>query len=227
MRTYVPLSRPATHLGHPNPDPGLSVDDEWPRAVNSPFDLYISADIETDGPIPGRFSMLSFGFAVAGRFDGRRFERADPEAQTFYRELRPISEHFDPETAAVSGLDRLDLIAHGNRPEQAMTEAAAWVRDAAGEGTPILVAFPKSFDWSWLWWYFVAFADGGSPFRFSNCFDIKTAFAIKSGRPIALSGASRLPRELRSKRPHRHHALADAVEQAEVFANLLEWDAGR
>jgi hypothetical protein len=29
-------------------------------------DLYVSADIESDGSIPGEYSMLSFGVAVAG-----------------------------------------------------------------------------------------------------------------------------------------------------------------
>lgn len=38
-------------------------------------DLYISADVETDGPIPGPYSMLSFGLAVVGSYDGHRFER--------------------------------------------------------------------------------------------------------------------------------------------------------
>jgi hypothetical protein len=33
-------------------------------------DIYISGDIEADGPIPGRYSMLSFGLAVAATFDG-------------------------------------------------------------------------------------------------------------------------------------------------------------
>jgi hypothetical protein len=192
--------------------------------MDHPHDIYFSADIETDGPIPGRFSMLSFGMAVAGRYDGTRFARIEPESLTFYRELKPISHAFDAETVKVSGLDRAALVDTGATPEEAMTAASEWVSSVAGRGTPVLVAYPKSFDWSWLWWYFVAFSRVGSPFRFSNCFDIKTAFAVKSGRPISLSGASRLPSELRSHRPHRHHALADAVEQADIFANLLEWN---
>ena len=32
-----------------------------------------------------------------------------------------------------------------------------------------------------------------------------------------------MPRELLSRRRHTHHALDDAVEQAELFANLMEW----
>ena len=37
-------------------------------------DVYISADVEADGPIPGPYSMLAFGLAVAATFDGATFE---------------------------------------------------------------------------------------------------------------------------------------------------------
>jgi hypothetical protein len=190
--------------------------------MEPPYDVYISADVETDGPIPGRFSMLSFGLAVAGRFDGTRFERVDPTAATFYRELRPVGEAFVPEALAVSGLDRERLLVEGAEPRAALTEAAKWVREVAGDGTPVLVAFPLGFDWSFLSWYFVAFAEGGSPFGHSQALDSKTLFAARTGRPIAAAGLSRLPAELRSARAHEHHALADAIEQADVFANLME-----
>lgn len=188
------------------------------------YDMYFSADIETDGPIPGPFSMLSFGLAVAGTFDGDRFVRVDPAERTFYRELKPISEGFDLETASVSGLDRGRLLREGADPADALTEAARWVDETAGDAVPILVAYPLSFDWPWLWWYFSAFSRNGSPFGYANSFDIKTAYAIRAGRPISLSSKSRLPDELRSARPHKHHALSDAIEQAEIFANLLEWE---
>jgi hypothetical protein len=35
--------------------------------MDTPYDIYFSADIETDGPIPGPYSMLSFGIEP-GRF---------------------------------------------------------------------------------------------------------------------------------------------------------------
>ncbi|HUF85619.1 MAG TPA: exonuclease, partial [Acidimicrobiia bacterium] len=87
-------------------------------------DIYFSADIEADGPIPGRFSMLSFGLCVAGTYDGQRFERIDPMTHTFYRELRPISDNVDEVALAVSGLDRDRLVREGQDPHLAMTEAA-------------------------------------------------------------------------------------------------------
>jgi hypothetical protein len=91
-------------------------------------DIYISADIESDGPIPGRYSMLSFGLAVAATFDGQKFAPRDPAAATFARELRPIATGFVPSALAVSGLDRDRLAREGTDPEAATAEAAAWVR---------------------------------------------------------------------------------------------------
>ena len=43
-------------------------------APREAVDAYFSADVETDGPIPGPFSMLSVGIAFAGRYDGKVFK---------------------------------------------------------------------------------------------------------------------------------------------------------
>jgi hypothetical protein len=59
--------------------------------------VYVSVDVEADGPIPGPYSMVSFGAAVCGRHTTDGFTAVDPAAQTFYRELRPISTEFDAE----------------------------------------------------------------------------------------------------------------------------------
>jgi len=90
-------------------------------------------------------------------------------------------------------------------------------------GRPILVAYPVSFDWTWLYWYFTAFCESPSPFGHSNCFDVKTALAVKNNGSVASSSRSKLPIHLRSNRPHTHFAVDDAIEQAEVFANIFEW----
>jgi hypothetical protein len=189
-------------------------------------DLYISADIEADGPIPGPYSMLAFGLAVAGRFDGHRFDAADPKAATFYCELRPISDDFDTKALEVAGLDRERLVAEGTGPETAMAKAAAWVADQAGDARPVLVGYPVVFDWMFLHWYFTRYA-GESPFGFSGALDMKTMYQQKAG--VVLSGAGRadLPSELQSSREHTHNALDDAVEQADIFANLFAWRGER
>ncbi len=193
------------------------------RKRGAAVDVYFSADIETDGPIPGPFSMLSFALVYAGTFDGSEFTHPKNYSHTFYRELKPISETFQREALQVNGLDRERLCAEGAKPELALGEAADWVKSVAGEGTPVLVAYPLSFDWAWLYWYFTRFSSSGSPFNHSLCFDLKTAYAIKASVPIADAGKSKLLPFLRPNHAHTHNALEDAIEQAEIFANVFEW----
>lgn len=189
------------------------------------MDIYFSADIETDGSIPGPYSILSFALVYAGAFDGETFYRPTAYDHRFYTELRPISDQFELEALSVNGLDRDNLIENGEDPSNAMTRAADWVRQISGSGEPVFVAYPLSFDWSWLYWYFVKFSLSGSPFGYSRCFDVKTAMAVKLGRTINGSGRNNVPEQLRSMNRHTHHALDDAIEQAEIFANLFEMEA--
>src|ERR1041385_3548307 len=101
-------------------------------------DAYFSADVETDGPIPGPFSMLSFAFVYAGAFDGSRFERPENYERSFYRELKPISDDFQEEALRINGLDRHRLCLEGMSPTQAMTEASEWVKTMSGSAKPVL-----------------------------------------------------------------------------------------
>ena len=207
----------------PNPS---KIDHEAQR-LEGGVDAYFSADVETDGPIPGPFSILSFAIVYAGSFDGRRFERPRNYDRTLYKELKPISDDFQQEALRINKLDRSRLCLEGESPQNAMTEASHWVRNIAGQFKPVLVAYPLSFDWTWLYWYFIRFSEDGSPFDYSRCYDIKTALAVKAGTPISEAGRSRLHPSLRPKRQHTHHALDDAIEQAEIFANVFEWEGVR
>jgi hypothetical protein len=137
--------------------------------------------------------------------------------------MRPISENFQDEALAVNGLNRELLVKSGEDPEDVMGETYDWVKKIAGDNNPVLVAYPVSFDWTWLYWYFTQFSSKGSPFGHSQCFDIKTAFAVKSNSLMGDSGRSKLPPILLPNHPHTHHALQDAIEQAEIFANIFEW----
>jgi DNA polymerase III epsilon subunit-like protein len=189
----------------------------------SSADIYVSVDVETDGPIPGEYSLLSFAMVVAGSFDGVVFRRAAPDAPGFEATLKPISENFQPEAMHVNGLDRAQLLLQGEDPGAAMSRAAAWIAKHADGGTPVLVAYPLSFDWSWLYWYFNRFL-GRSPFNHSRCFDLKTAIAVRGNRTVMSSGHDSLPARLRSTLPHTHRALDDAREQADILGRLFEWD---
>ncbi|MFH9551618.1 exonuclease [Streptomyces sp. NPDC017435] len=184
--------------------------------------LYISVDIEADGPIPGPYSMLSLGAAVAGRQDADGFTAADPARRTFYAELRPISDEFDAEALAVSGLDRERLADEGLEPAVALARFTAWVREVSGGAQPVMCGYPASYDWTFLYWYLIRFT-GGSPFGHSGCLDMKTLYATKAGLPLRAVAKRTMPPHLLSRRPHTHHALDDAVEQAELLANLMAW----
>lgn len=166
--------------------------------------------------------MLSFGLAVAGTYDGQRFDRAGRDAPSIYRELRPISERFEPEALSVNGLDRGRLLGEGEPPEKAMLAADEWVREVAGVRRPVLVAYPVAFDWSFLYWYFMAFA-GRSPFGHASCLDIRTLYQARSRTVYDRAGKQHMPSHLRSSRPHTHNALDDAIEQGELFCNIFEW----
>lgn len=187
-------------------------------------EVYVSTDVEADGPIPGPYSMLSFGMAVAGVRDGTTFTRLDPTAQTFYRELRPISERFVAEALAVSGLSRAALQRDGAEPTAAMIDNVDWLDQVSAQhrARPVFVAYPLGFDWLFTYWYQVSFT-GGSPFGHSGHLDVKTMFATKAGVGVRTVGKRTMPQHLHSTRRHTHHALDDAVEQAELFCNIAEW----
>jgi hypothetical protein len=163
----------------------------------------------------------------AGSFDGKRFERPQKYDVTLYKELKPISDNFQEEALRINGLDRNRLMLEGESPDKAMTEVSRWIKSIAGQSKPVLVAYPLSFDWSWLYWYFIQFSADGSPFDYSRCFDIKTALAVKAGIPISDAGRSRLLSALMPQHKHTHHALDDAIAQAEIFANIFQWEGVR
>jgi hypothetical protein len=207
----------------PVSDPATTVYRVTSGVVEAQIDAYFSADVETDGPIPGPYSLLSFALVYAGTYDGAAYEKPTDWRTRFHAELRPISDEFQADALAVNRLDREHLKRHGEDPASAMTRAADWVRQIAGGRRPILVAYPLSFDWTWLYWYFVRFSRVGSPFNHSACYDMKTAYAVKAHRSIASSGRDQLLPQLRSSHEHTHHPVDDAIEQAEIFAALYDW----
>ncbi len=188
-------------------------------------DLYIAADIEADGPLPGPNSMLSLGLCAAGRFDGETFTAFPARQHTFYREIKPISDRYDPKALEVSGLDRQRLAEEGEEPAQALTEAHQWVCELAGEARPVMVSWPLAYDWLFLQWYFLRFSAAGSPFGFSSAIDIKTLFWRGARTVLDGAGLDDLPPELQTDAEHTHNALDDAARAAELFVRL--WDYPR
>lgn len=85
---------------------------------------YIMVDIESDGPIPGDYSMISFGAVLVN-------EQLD---KTFHGKLKPISDKFIPEALAVSGYTREETLAFAE-PAQVMTDFAQWIKETCKRQT--------------------------------------------------------------------------------------------
>jgi hypothetical protein len=174
-------------------------------------ELYIAVDVEADGPIPGPYSMISLGMAVAGR----------PE-MSFYTELRPISDEFVPRALAVSGLDRDRLLREAPTAEDAMSAAAAWVNGLRRTGRPVFLAAPAVWDGMFVHWYFVRFT-GHSPFGATGSgVDLRSYWMGMIGVEWVETRREKIKHALGLRDvPHTHHAGDDAAELAQVFAAVL------
>ncbi len=174
-------------------------------------ELYVAVDVEADGPIPGPYSMISLGMAVAGHPD-----------LTFYTELRPISEEFVPQALAVSGLDRDRLLRDAPPAEDAMRAAARWINELRRIGRPVFLAAPAVWDGMFVHWYFIRFT-GSSPFGATGSgVDLRSYWMGLTGCEWVSSRKGIIKSMLGlTGLPHTHHAGEDAAELAQVFDAVL------
>ena len=175
-------------------------------------EVFFSTDVETDGPIPGPNSMLSFASAAY---------RDEKLIGTFAANLELLDGAFpNPDTAKfwsenISAYEqtRVDL----RSPETAMKAYVAWVKSLGGK--PVFVAYPAGFDFMFAYWYLIRFA-GESPFSFS-ALDTKTAaWAVLGGEYRGATKRNMPKRWFPEGKPHTHVALDDAIEQGELFLNI-------
>lgn len=186
--------------------------------MNAPDEIYVSTDIETDGPSPGHYSMLSFG-SVAFRLDRTilgTFERnlellpgakQHPSHMSFWATQPDAWEQC-----------RRDLV----EPAAAMTEYVEWVAQLSG--TPIFVAHPVEFDYTFINWYLHAFV-GVEPF--AGAVDLPSYAMALLQQPLTGSRKPFMPREwFDSSLPHTHRALDDALGHAMLFCGMVEASQG-
>ena len=102
-------------------------------------EVYISVDIESSGPIPGEYSMLSLGACVVG-----------DTTKTFYREFKPITDKYLKEALKVSGISLDELRGSGVEPKHGMLEFENWIKAVSNGKRSVLVAFNATFDWMFV-----------------------------------------------------------------------------
>lgn len=181
-------------------------------------EIYVSTDVETDGPIPGPHSMLSFASA-AYTADKQLVDTFSANLET----LEDATGHSDtmgwwetqPEAWAAC---RKDLVV----ASEAMPRYVAWCR--ALPGKPVFVAYPAGFDFLFVYWYLMRFA-GESPFSHS-ALDVKTFAMALLKKGYRDSTKRNMPKRWFDDLPHSHVALDDAIEQGALFCNMLQEHLG-
>jgi DNA polymerase III alpha subunit (gram-positive type) len=176
-------------------------------------EIYVSTDVETDGPIPGPHSMLSFASA-AYREDKTLIATFEANLHT----LPGATGH--PETMAWWQSQPeawADARSNLRDPAEALPAYVAWLN--ALPGVPVFVAYPAGFDFLFVYWYLIRFA-GESPFSFS-ALDVKTfAMALMQGE-YRRATKRNMPKRWFDDLPHTHRSLDDAREQGALFCNML------
>lgn len=173
-------------------------------------DLYISVDVETAGPYPERYSLLSIGACTL-----------EQPRRTFYVELKPVNGNAIQEALEISQLSMSELQENGLDPGEAMAQFERWLEEIVPQNhRPVFVAFNAAFDWMFVNHYFHHYL-GHNPFGHA-ALDAKSFY-------MALHSVPWTKTSMRYVAPHylgdqrlTHHALEDALNQADIFQRMLD-----
>lgn len=165
---------------------------------------YIVVDVEADGEIPYKYSMVCFGAVVV-----------EPTlSKTFYGQTKPISENWIPEALSVSGFKRKDHLDF-DEPKIVMTNFYQWIKENS-IGRPVFISDNLAFDWQWINWYFHFFI-GENPFGHSG----RRIGDLYCGMKMN-TGLNSEWKRLYRKTKHDHNPVNDAKGNAESLLTFRE-----
>lgn len=181
-------------------------------------EIYISTDVETDGPIPGPHSLLSLGSAA--------YTTEKQLVSTFSANLETLPDASPHPKTAEWWASQPDAWAACRKdletPAAAMDRYVRWIRSL--DGKPVFVAYPAGFDFLFVYWYLIRFV-GESPFSHS-ALDVKSfAMAVMKSDYRAATKRN-MPKRWFDTKAHSHVALDDAIEQGALFCNMLKESRG-
>jgi hypothetical protein len=176
-------------------------------------EIYISTDIESDGPIPGPNSMLSFAAAA--------FTAEKRMVSTFAANLETLPDaQGDPRTMAWWQTQPEAWAAcrkDAEPPQAVMPRYVQWLKGLGAR--PVFVGYPVAYDFMFVYWYLLRFT-GESPFSHS-ALDIKTLAMALLQCDYREAVKRNMPRHWFDDLPHTHVALDDAIGQGTLFCNML------
>lgn len=173
-------------------------------------EFFISVDVETSGPNPGDYALLSIGACTL-----------DEPRQDFYIELKPTSFNFLPEALEVSGLSMEKLKETGVPVKEALQQFEQWVHSINPENMqPVFAAFNAPFDWMFVADYFQRYL-GHNPFG-HKALDMKALYMGIRKTSWEETSYHKIIDSLGINAPLSHHALDDAIQQANLLKVLLK-----
>lgn len=163
----------------------------------------VVVDVEADGEIPHKFSMVCFGAVVV-----------EPDlSKTFYGKTKPISDEWKPEALAVSGFTREEHLTF-DEPTEVMKSFYGWVNSETN-GKAVFISDNLAFDWQWINYYFHFFI-GKNPFGFSG----RRIGDLYAGLEKDFFAASKWKKF--RKTSHTHNPVDDALGNAEALLKIRE-----
>lgn len=171
--------------------------------------VYICVDVESAGPNPASYALLSIGAALV----------EDP-ARSFYVELQPDKPGQTQEAAQIHQLDWAHLVAHGRPAQHALQDFVAWVQAQCGERPPVFVAFNAPFDWMFVNDYLHYYL-GSNPFG-HRALDIKAVYFGLRGVAWDATSFQAVSAAYGYTDALQHNAEQDARQGAQLFAAILQ-----
>jgi len=160
---------------------------------------YVIVDVEADGPIPHKYSMVCFGAVIL-----------EPTlSKTFYGKTKPISNLWVPESLAVSGFDRQQHESF-DEPVKVMEDFVEWLSKNS-IGKPTFISDNVAFDWQWINYYLHAYI-GKNPFGFSG----RRIGDLYCGMKMD-TGLNAEWKRLYRKTTHDHNPVNDCLGNAEAL----------
>lgn len=181
--------------------------------------IYFSTDVEADGPIPGEYSMLSIGCAAYSS-DGELLSTFSANLET----LPGAKENAGTMAWWRTQVEAWQACRSNLQPaEAAMKDFVIWIKEVctSHNGKAVFVGYPAGFDFTFCYWYLIKFA-GESPFGFS-ALDIKSYAMAVLGKEFRATVKKNFPKDWFGKVKHNHQAVTDAIEQGEIFCNILKY----
>jgi hypothetical protein len=161
----------------------------------------VMVDIESDGPCPGKHSMICFGAVIV-----------EPGLQrTFYAELKPISEEFLPDALAISGFSREQCMKFPD-PRDAMQNFEIWLQKEIPGRRPIFWSDNNGYDYGFINYYFWQHLNR-NPFGWSSA----NLGSFWKGMEGDLHSTFKHLRDTK----HTHHPVDDAKGNAEALLKMF------